>query len=88
MARAGVPVTLHRVGSMMCMFFSNDAVRNFDDALKCDTERYGKYFHEMLGRGVYLAPSQFEAAFVSLAHTEKDIEKTLRAAERSLLSIV
>ena len=73
---------------MMCMFFSDDPVNNYEDALKCNTERYGKYFHEMLKRGVYLAPSQFEAAFVSLAHTEKDIEKTLRAAEQSLFEIV
>lgn len=86
--KAGVPTYHTRVGSMMCMFFTDNAVRNYDDALKCNTKRYGKYFHEMLGRGVYLAPSQFEAAFVSLAHTEKDIEKTLRAAKRSLLSLV
>ena len=84
----GIPSYHTRVGSMMCMFFSDDPVNNYEDALKCNTERYGKYFHEMLKRGVYLAPSQFEAAFVSLAHTEKDIEKTLRAAEQSLLEIV
>ena len=85
---AGIPSYHTRVGSMMCMFFSDDPVNNYEDALKCNTERYGKYFHEMLKRGVYLAPSQFEAAFVSLAHTEKDIEKTLRAAEQSLFEIV
>jgi glutamate-1-semialdehyde 2,1-aminomutase len=83
----GVPSYHTRVGSMLCMFFTSSPVNNYSDALKCDTERYGKYFHAMLERGVYLAPSQFEAAFVSLAHTEKDIEKTIRAAEQSLLEI-
>jgi glutamate-1-semialdehyde 2,1-aminomutase len=86
--KAGIPTYHTRVGSMMCMFFSESPVNNYDDALLCNTERYGKYFHEMLGRGVYLAPSQFEATFVSLAHSEKDIDKTLRAAEQSLGRIV
>jgi len=72
---------------MLCMFFAESAVNNYEDALKCDTERYSKYFHNMLRRGVYLAPSQFEAAFVSLAHSERDIEKTLLSAEQSLLEI-
>jgi glutamate-1-semialdehyde 2,1-aminomutase len=82
--KAGIPTYHTRVGSMMCMFFSDKPINNYDDALGCDTKRYGKYFHEMLNAGVYLAPSQFEATFVSLAHTEKDIEKSLRAAGRAL----
>ncbi len=87
-ARAtGIPTYHTRVGSMLCMFFSEGPVTYYEDALKCDTARYAKYFHEMLGRGVYLAPAQYEAMFVSLAHTEKDIEKTLRAAEQSLRTI-
>lgn len=87
-ARAtGIPTYHTRVGSMLCMFFSEGPVTYYEDALKCDTGRYAKYFHEMLGRGVYLAPAQYEAMFVSLAHTEKDIEKTLRAAEQSLRTI-
>jgi glutamate-1-semialdehyde 2,1-aminomutase len=81
---AGVPSYHTRVGSMLCMFFSDDPVTNYEEALKCNTQRYGKYFHEMLSRGVYLAPSQFEGAFVSLAHSEKDIEKTIAAAEQAL----
>ena len=85
--KAGIPNYRTRVGSMMCMFFTGDPVNNYEDALKCDTALYGKYFHKMLERGVYLAPSQFEAAFVSLAHTEKDIDKTLRAARQSLKEI-
>ncbi|RJP23388.1 MAG: glutamate-1-semialdehyde-2,1-aminomutase [Candidatus Abyssobacteria bacterium SURF_5] len=84
---AGIPSYHTRIGSMLCMFFSEQPVRNLADALRCDTRRYAKYFHEMLERGVYLAPSQFEAAFVSLAHTEKDVERTVRAAEQSLLEI-
>jgi glutamate-1-semialdehyde 2,1-aminomutase len=84
---AGIPSYHTRVGSMLCMFFAEGPVLNFEDALKCDTRRYAKYFHEMLERGVYLAPSQFEAAFVSLAHSEQDIEKTLRAAEQSLFEL-
>jgi glutamate-1-semialdehyde 2,1-aminomutase len=84
---AGVHSYHTRIGSMLCMFFSDKPVHNFDDALTCDTGRYAKYFHEMLERGIYLAPSQFEATFVSLAHTEKDIEKTLHAAEQSLLEL-
>jgi glutamate-1-semialdehyde 2,1-aminomutase len=84
---AGIPSYHTRVGSMLGMFFAEGPVLNFEDALKCDTRRYAKYFHEMLKRGIYLAPSQFEAAFVSLAHSEKDIEKTLRAAEQALLEL-
>ena len=85
---AGIPTYHTRVGSMLCMFFSDDPINNYEDALKCNTERYGKYFHEMLRRGIYLAPSQFEAGFVSLSHSEADIRKTLRAAKQSLLNIV
>ena len=85
--KAGIPTYRTRIGSMMCMFFTGDPVNNYEDALKCDTSLYAKYFHKMLERGVYLAPSQFEAAFVSLAHTEKDIDKTLRAARQSLKEI-
>ncbi|MBI5118184.1 glutamate-1-semialdehyde 2,1-aminomutase [Candidatus Poribacteria bacterium] len=85
---AGIPTYHTRVGSMLCMFFAENPVNDYEDALRSDTQRYAKYFHEMLGRGVYLAPSQFEAAFVSLAHTERDIDKTIEAAELSLVNIV
>ncbi len=85
---AGVPSYHTRVGSMLCMFFSDEPVNNYEDALRCDTQRYAEYFHAMLRRGIYLAPSQYEATFVSLAHTEADIEATLRAARQSLLEVV
>ena len=66
-------VTINRVGSMFTFFFSPDPVTDWESAKKCDTARFGKFFHFMLERGVYLAPSQFEAAFLSTAHSEEDI---------------
>lgn len=84
---AGIPTFHTRVGSMLCMFFSDSPISNYQQALKCDTERYGRYFHAMLDRGINLAPSQFEACLPSLAHTETDIKKTIAAAEQSLRDI-
>jgi len=78
--KAGVPVRLNRVGSMMCAFFTDGEVWNMADAKRCDLDRFGRYFSGMLARGVYLAPSQFESAFVSAAHTDDDIDRTLAAA--------
>lgn len=74
----------NRVGSMMCMFFTKDKVVDFKSAIKSDTSLYGKYFHEMLSRGVYLAPAQFEAVFVSTAHTDEDLERTIKAHFESI----
>jgi glutamate-1-semialdehyde 2,1-aminomutase len=82
--RLGVPVTLTRVGSMSCLFFNPAPVRNYEDAKQSDTEKYGKYFHAMLQRGIYLAPSQFEAAFISTAHTKEDIDRTIKASAEAL----
>ncbi len=79
-----VPVTLTRVGSMSCMFFTRGPVHNYEEAKQSDTKRYAAFFHAMLERGVYLAPSQFEAAFMSLAHSDEDIDKTIAAARESL----
>jgi glutamate-1-semialdehyde 2,1-aminomutase len=76
----GVPVTFTRVGSMLGMFFTEGPVTNFDEAKKSDLKRFAAYYSAMLQRGVYLAPSQFEAAFVSTAHSEEDIDETVRAA--------
>ncbi len=73
-------VTINRVGAMFTYFFSPNPVTDWDSAKKCDTARFGKYFHFMLGRGIYLAPSQFEAAFLSTAHSEEDIRETVDAA--------
>jgi glutamate-1-semialdehyde 2,1-aminomutase len=73
-------VTVNRVGSMFTFFFSPDPVADWESAKKCDTARFGKLFHFLLERGVYIAPSQFEAGFVSAAHTEEDIRSTVDAA--------
>jgi glutamate-1-semialdehyde 2,1-aminomutase len=77
-----------RVGSMSCMFFTEEDVTDFNSAVKSDTELYGKYFHEMLNRGVYLAPAQFEAMFVSTAHSYEDLDKTITAHLESLKAIL
>jgi len=83
-AKARVPVQTNRVGSMMTFFFSEGAVADYESARRSDRERYARFFHGMLERGVYLAPSQFEAAFVSAAHGEAEIDATIAAAEEVL----
>jgi glutamate-1-semialdehyde 2,1-aminomutase len=82
--RAGVPTTVNRVGSMLTAFFTAGAVTDWASAARADRARYGRFFHAMLGRGVYLAPSQFEAAFVSLAHSPDDVAATVAAAAAAL----
>src|SRR5207253_5568594 len=77
---ADVAYSANRVGSMFTGFFCPGPVTNYASARKADTRAYARFFQAMLERGVYLAPSQFEAGFVSLAHTEADIEATLDAA--------
>lgn len=79
-ALAEVPTYHTRVGSMLCTFFTDSAVHDYQTAKQSDTARYAQYFHHMLERGVWLAPSQFETMFVSLAHSEEDIERTIAAA--------
>jgi len=81
---ADVPVQFNRCGSMFCGYFTSEPVWNVADAMKSDRERFKKYFHGMLDEGIYLAPSQFEAGFLSTAHTEADIEKTVSAAAKVL----
>ena len=81
---AGVPVQVNRVGSMLTVFFAEKPVFDATSARASDTGRFGRFFHAMLERGVYLPPSQFEAAFVSLAHTEEDLRRTLAAARQAL----
>ena len=84
-----MPLTINRVGSMICPFFIKNAgevVTNFAQATACDTARFGRFFNVMLDHGVYLPPSQFEAWFVSLAHDDAAIDKTIAAAEKALLA--
>jgi glutamate-1-semialdehyde 2,1-aminomutase len=80
-ARAGVPVQLNRAGSMLTPFFSDFEILDYASAQQADTHRYARFFWGMLERGIYLPPSQFEALFVSLAHTSEDVRSTLIAAE-------
>ena len=79
---ADIPVQFNRCGSMFCAYFSSQPVHNLEDAMKSDSARFAKYFHGMLNEGIYFAPSQFEAGFISTAHTEADIEKTTRMAAK------
>ena len=84
---AGVPHRINRVGSMLTLFFTDEDVKDFDGAKKCDTDQFGRFFAAMLNRGVMLPPSQFEAWFVSGAHAEMHVRKTLDAAERAFEEI-
>lgn len=79
-AQAGVPVQVHRLGSMFTVFFNDKPVTDYDSAASSDLEAFKIYFHSMLDQGIYLPPSQFETNFVSLAHTPEDIQKTIDAA--------
>jgi glutamate-1-semialdehyde 2,1-aminomutase len=85
--KAGVPITVNRVGSMLTGFFYEGPVTDWDSAAKADRKRYAAFFHAMLERGVYLAPSQFEAAFVSLAHSDADLEHAARAATEAMATL-
>jgi glutamate-1-semialdehyde 2,1-aminomutase len=84
---AGVTVETSRVGSMVTWFFTTGAVTDFADAAKSDTEAFGRFHRAMLDQGVWLPPSQFEAAFLSTAHTENDIEVTVEAARGAFMSV-
>ncbi|MBP8259748.1 MAG: glutamate-1-semialdehyde 2,1-aminomutase, partial [Verrucomicrobia bacterium] len=85
--RASVPVRFQRMGSMFCAYFTDQPVDRLSDALKSDRARFAKYFHGMLEEGIYVAPSQFEAGFLSAAHTEADIDATIRAAAKALAGL-
>ncbi|MEE2710823.1 MAG: glutamate-1-semialdehyde 2,1-aminomutase [Gemmatimonadota bacterium] len=84
----GVSVRLNRVGSMFCSFFTDREVFDFDAASSSDADLYAGYFWNMLNRGTYLAPSRLECGFVSLSHTEEDIDRTVEAARKSLRELV
>lgn len=84
----GKKFAFNRVGSMMTLFFTEEKVIDFKSAVSSDTTLYGKFFNGMLKRGIYLAPAQFEAMFVSTAHTKEDLDKTIRAQYESLKEII
>jgi len=84
---SGVPLSFNRAGSMFTWFFTADQVTDWDSAAKSDTKAFGKFFRTMLDAGVYLPPSQFEAAFLGTAHGEEDILKTIAAAKHALSSL-
>jgi glutamate-1-semialdehyde 2,1-aminomutase len=84
---AGVPVQFNVCGSMFCGYFTSEPVHNLADAMKSDRERFKKYFHGMLNEGIYFAPSQFEAGFISTAHTAEDIDKTIRIAAKVMKTL-
>jgi len=84
---AAVSVQLQRIGSMSCCYFAEEPVHNMGEAMQSDRERFGKYFHGMLEEGVYLAPSQFEAGFISAAHDEEAIENTIAAAAKVMKTL-
>jgi glutamate-1-semialdehyde 2,1-aminomutase len=84
---AGVPVEFKRIGSMFCGYFTDEPVHNLADAMRSDRERFKKYFHGMLEAGVYVAPSQFEAGFISTAHSAEDIERTVKAAAKVMKTL-
>ncbi len=82
-----LPIRQNRVGSMFTLFFSRHPVRDYTSAAVADREQFGAFFREMLSRGVYLAPSQFEAAFISAAHSDEDIDRTIEAVRESLNAV-
>jgi glutamate-1-semialdehyde 2,1-aminomutase len=84
LAETGAAARIARVGSMWTLFFTRDPVVDLDSAKLADTAAYARFFHAMLERGIYLPPSQFEAAFISLAHSKADVEQTIAAARESL----
>jgi glutamate-1-semialdehyde 2,1-aminomutase len=84
---AGYPIYSTRVGSMFCAFFTAGEVYDWTTAAACDTKAFAKYFRTMLEEGVYLAPSQFETAFVSAAHSDADLDRTFAAARKAFKSL-
>ncbi len=86
--RKGAPYVWHRIGSMFSLFFTQGPVRNLKEAMGSDRERFARFFHLLLEEGVYLAPSQFETGFLSLAHGQEEIELTAQAMERALEKVI
>ncbi len=88
LGKSGVPATLHRIGSMFCLFFTAGPVRDLASAKGCDTEKFARFFNSCLDAGVYFAPSQFETGFISTAHRPEQIEHTARVVQDALAALV
>jgi glutamate-1-semialdehyde 2,1-aminomutase len=88
LSKAGLNYTINHIGSMFTLFMTDRSVSNFTDAKSCDVSLFGRYFHAMLKRGVYLAPSQFESLFLSVALTDELVDQVIQANEESLLELM
>jgi glutamate-1-semialdehyde 2,1-aminomutase len=86
-AAAGIPLTTNRVGAMWTWFFTASPVTNYDQAARSDTKRFAAFHRAMLESGIWLPPSQYEAAFLSTAHTDADIQQTIEAARQAFAAI-
>ncbi|SHJ87811.1 glutamate-1-semialdehyde 2,1-aminomutase [Geosporobacter subterraneus DSM 17957] len=87
-SKLGIDIQINRVGSMLCLYFTKDKVSDFDSAVTSDTVKFAKYFEAMLKEGIYLSPSQFESIFISNAHTDEDIEKTITANYNAMKTLL
>ncbi|MBV5304997.1 MAG: aminotransferase class III-fold pyridoxal phosphate-dependent enzyme, partial [Chlorobium sp.] len=83
--KLGLNYVQNRVGSMSCLFFTGTPVVNYSTAITANVKKHGKYFHSLLDQGIYTAPSQFEAMFISAVHTDEDLEKTIKANYNALV---
>ena len=84
---SGRKLTFHRIGSMFCLFFANGPIFDLESAQRSDTKKFAQFFHSCLERGVYFPPSQFETAFISTAHSDEDIEQTVRVVREALMAL-
>ena len=87
MAKAGIPMTCNRVGGMFGLFFSEHQVNRFEQATQCNIGQFKQFFHGMLDHGVYMAPSAYEAGFVSSTHMNEELDRTIEAAKIVLKSM-
>ena len=86
--KLGIPLQINRVGSMLTAFFTEQNVIGFETACSSDTERYNKFFTGLIEEGIYIAPSQYEAMFISRSHTEADIDFTLGKMKKVMESVI
>ena len=85
--RHGIPLQVHQIGSLLCLFFADGPICCDEDVMRCDTARFGRFFHLMLEQGILISPSQFEVLFLSAAHTQDDLNKTAWAMERAMSAL-